>query len=126
MSTFEGLGHVSEDPDILTVTTGGEEEVFILKQRDEFFSKILSRLDIEPTNPFVKIKSNSLGFEDTGHFYPTDDIIHLLEVVDEVVACVVDRRDDWNMHQVTFFNRIPSPRVQKVLKTLKKSGSSQL
>ena len=94
-----------------SITTGSEEEVKIAERQNSFFVTVLGKLGVELSNPFVEVKRNPLGREHPDGFYPTEDVLHLLTLSDETLAIVMDRRNDNNFHEVTFFNRLPSEQL---------------
>ncbi len=91
-----------------TITTGGEAEVGIIERSNEFFVSVLNGLGMAINNPFTEITTMSLGFENPDGFHPSDDRLHRLVVFDELVAMVADRRNDYNFHEVTFWQNAPS------------------
>jgi hypothetical protein len=72
---------------------------------------VLGKLGIEQPNPFVEVRRNPLGQELSDGFYPSEDVLHLLTLSDETLAIVLDRRNDNNYHEVTFFKRTPSKQL---------------
>ena len=98
-----------EKPIILT--TGGEEEQLIIDLRDEFFDHVTHKLGFVSLSfidiPFMSLRSSALGTEHPSGFIPSDDRLHQLEVCNELIATVIDRRNDGNYHEVTFWDRSP-------------------
>lgn len=102
-----------------TLTTGGEEEQIILGRRDAFFAQVLSELGLATANPFTEAASKRLGWEYEGEFYPSDDMLHTLMVFDELVAMVMDRRNQGNNHEVTFWQNNPSAQCLESIRRTK-------
>jgi hypothetical protein len=114
---------MTESYDILRVTTGGEEEQEIFAQRDVFFEGVLRALDFTQMpveqNPFVTVEIRTLGVEDPTGLRPLDDRIHQLLVCSELLAIVMDKRNDFNSHEVTFWSRRPSPECEAQMQAIR-------
>ncbi len=91
-----------------TVTTGAEEEAYINEKREAFFSYVLIALGLAKDNPFIQVETRSIGTEHPEGFHPSDDVVHRLVVFDEMLALVMDRRNDSNCHEITFWRNEPS------------------
>jgi hypothetical protein len=89
-----------------TVTTGGEEEGYILEQKDLFFSELLAGYNIDRLEVFAEISSRYLAFEGFDQYDDrirrSDDVLHTLTLFDEVIGLVYDRRSMSNFHSVSF------------------------
>lgn len=99
-----------EIPQSFRVTTGGEEEQRIIEARDAFFARILGAIGMSLSNPFVEIQSRvlSLRTDSLGRtFHPSDDRLHELVVSDTALALVLDRRTDFNNHEISFYLNHP-------------------
>lgn len=106
-----------EIPEVFTVTTGGEEEQLIIEQRDAFFGRVIRQLGMRATNnPFIEYHTRAISTRvDTYHeddaFRLSNDWLHELIVCDQALALVLDRRNDYNNHQVSFFVSEPTDRL---------------
>ena len=91
-------------PEMLTLTTGGEEEGQISQAGDNFFTTVRESLE----NAELDIRDTQLELyhfrEDNRDavIWPSDGYLRLLTVNDEITASVLDRRDGFNFHQVSF------------------------
>lgn len=104
-----------------TVTTGAEEEAYINEKREAFFSHVLIVLGLAKDNPFIQVETRSIGTEHPEGFHPSDDVVHRLVVFDEMLALVMDRRNDNNCHEITFWRNEPTVQVADKLKRLQES-----
>ncbi len=86
----------------MTLTTGSEEELQILKARDQYFDSVLQGHGLPRNHPHVEIETKALGIEEPSAFRASEDRIHLLIIRDQVVAVCIDRRNTFNYHEVTF------------------------
>ncbi len=102
----------SRNVDRLIYTTGVEEEVRILEQRNLFFKAVTDDIGFAvvpmENNPFIQIETRGMGFEEANNLRPSDDRLHQLIVFDELLAIVMDRRNIGNKHEVTFWRLEPS------------------
>lgn len=93
-------------------TTGGDEEVRVAALCDDFFGDVSRKLGFVSLsvadNPFVNVRTLSLGHETPSGFVYSDDRVHELVVCNQLLAMVFDRRNDSNYHEVTFWHRNPS------------------
>jgi hypothetical protein len=104
--TNESLGAPAFN--VLRFTTGSEQEEAIIKHRDDFFNSVLLGLGFKEdwlARIPATVIERDLGREQPGSFEPTDDRLHYLVLQNEVLAMVLDRRNDGNYHEVTFWSR---------------------
>lgn len=113
-----------EIPESFRVTTGGEEERQIIEARDEFFARVLGSIGIGLTNPFAEVQSRVLSLRThtfSQQFDPSDDWLHELLVHDVALAVVLDRRTDFNNHEVSFYLNRPGDEALSLLAALQDS-----
>lgn len=117
-----------------TVTTGGEEERYILEQRDAFFAELIASYGIERLEVFARITSSYLTLDDFDQYDDrvrrSDDILHTLTLFDEVIGLVYDRRDIGNYHSVSLhtspLSEIGQKRLERALENSQpKQASSE-
>lgn len=98
-----------EIPEVFTVTTGGEEEQLIIERRDEFFERVVRKLGMTAVNnPFVECRTRAVSvqveaFHEGDAIRLSNDWLHELIVCDRALALMLDRRNDYNNHEVSFF-----------------------
>lgn len=108
-----------EIPPAQVITTGGEEELYIIERRDEFFRSVRAAMGlaaIEWDSAF-RVKEYQLNHTD---WHPTDHRLHELSWGGEVpIAQVRDVRDDFNRHLILFsvFSSLPADIVRQIENT---------
>ncbi len=109
-----------EIPDRFTITTGGEEGLFIEQTKDKFFSDVLDVLgfDLEARRHFVEEEVYELAIPSPIDLEPrqlTDRRINILLVMRKMVATVVANRDDYNFWDVGFASYL-NPELEAQIK----------
>ena len=110
-----GLENV-EIPEPFIITTGGQEEQFIVAERDKFFMTVRTVIGMAATRWDFMFRVGEYQLNHSDH-HPTDHRIHQLLWEGEVpVAEVTDRRDALNRHLVMFaaFSKLPTPTLAQM------------
>lgn len=118
-----------EIPPSFTVTTGGEEECLIIEARDEFFRRTLGAIGMSMSNPFVELQTRALSSPERGAingFHASDDFLHELVVRDTALAMVLDRRNGFNSHEVSFYLNHPNEQAVSWLAEVQDSQATSI
>ena len=91
-------------PETFSCTTGGEEEAYIRKQREEFFKNVRNHIGLSAIRADMLFKSLASALTRPYDDGMTDDMIYLLrfETVNVTLASVLDERNISNNHNVSF------------------------
>ncbi len=106
-------------PEMFNVTTGGKEEEHIESAADAFFKLVKDAISKYGGKDFSSDRSH-VGLYRARHtdgkelVWPTDDNIRILTVNGIIIASVLDRRDDFNYHQVLSASILTSELVAKI------------
>lgn len=111
VKNFGITGYTMTDFERFKATTDGSVEIEIAERSRAFFGRVLSKHGIQPEWPWVESSTKSTGVDRGSKIDPDDGNIRALVVHDETLAIVYDRRTDFNMHEVTFYERNPSPEL---------------